>query len=143
MNIVLDSHNTGLTRQQLQQETIALRERNETMQTELESLFSERQSKTERNKELETQIGKEKNKINEMIYALSSDDQQQYHQLQELSEQLRQQNIEMHDQIEVIIKQKDRLEANIMSSQVRGLFVYEIICFLWFLWHSYFRVGIF
>lgn len=119
MNIVLDSHSTGLTRQQLQQETIVLRERNETIQAELENLFSERQSKTERNKELETQIAKEKNKINEMIYALSPDEQQQYHQLQELSEQLRQQNVEMHDQIEVIIKQKDRLEANIMSSQVR------------------------
>lgn len=121
MNIVLDSHSTGLTRQQLQQETIALRERNETIQTELENLFSDRQSKMERNKELETAIDKEKNKINEMIYALSPDDQQQYHQLQQLSEQLRQQNIEMHDQIEAIIKQKDRLEANIMSSQVRSL----------------------
>lgn len=118
MNIVLDSHGSGLSRQQLQQETIALRERNEHIQNQLESLFSERQAKTERNKELENQIETERNKINEMIYALSSDDQQKYRQLQTLSEQLRGQNAAMHDEIDTLIKQKERLEATVITSQV-------------------------
>lgn len=119
MNIVLDSHSSGLTRQQLQHETVALRERNENIQTQLEHLFGERQQRVERNAELEQQIASERNKIAEMIFAMSADDQQKYQQLQTLSEELRSQNTEMHDQIDALLKHKERLESNIMSSQPR------------------------
>lgn len=119
MNIVLDSHSTGLTRQQIQQETTALRERNENIQNQLEISFGDRQTKTERNKELEVQIDKEKNKINEMIFALSPDDQQKYRQYLALSENLHQQNADLHDKIEIVIRQKERLEATVMTSQSR------------------------
>lgn len=119
MNIVLDSVNTGLTRQQLQQEATVLRERNEHMQNQLEAMFSERQLKTDTNKDLEQQIQNEKTKIDELIFALSPDDQQKYRQLQALSESLREQNLSMHEQIETLTKQKERLEANVVTSQSR------------------------
>lgn len=119
MNIVLDSVNTGLTRQQVQQEATVLRERNEHMQNQLEAMFGERQQKTDINKDLEQQIQSERAKIDEMIFALSEEDQKKYRQLQALSESLRDQNIAMHEQIESLAKQKERLEANVVSSQSR------------------------
>lgn len=118
MNIVLDSVSTGLTRQQMHQEAAALRERNEHVQSQLETLFSERQRREEQNRELEQEIKGEKHKIDQMIYSLSDDEQQKYRHLQGLSEDLRRRNTEMHDQIEQLTKQKERLEANISSSQV-------------------------
>lgn len=119
MNIVLDSHSSGMTRQQLQQETAAIRERNESTQSQLEVLFNERQSKEEKNKELERKISDEKNKINEMIFALSSTDQQRYRQLEQQLENLHVQNTELHEQIDDLIKQQQRMEASVMTSQSR------------------------
>lgn len=119
MNIVLDSHSTGLTRQQIQQETVAIRERNENVQLQLENLFSERQIKEEQNKKLEKDIVDEKNKLNEMIYALSETDQKRYHTLQIQLETLRNENTKIHDEIETVLKQKDRLESMIITSQSR------------------------
>ncbi|KAG4069090.1 hypothetical protein HA402_008401 [Bradysia odoriphaga] len=119
MNIVLDSHSSGTTRQQIQQEAIAIRERNENIQSQLEMLFNERQSKEDKNKELERKINEEKAKINEMIFALSPADQERYRQHEKQLESLRAQNSEIHDQIDSLIKQKQRMEATLSTSQTR------------------------
>lgn len=119
MNIVLDSHSSGTTRQQIQQEATAIRERNETIQSQLEMLFNERQSKEDKNKELERKINEEKAKINEMIFALSPDDQERYRQHEKQLESLRAQNSEIHDQIDALIKQKQRMDATLATSQTR------------------------
>lgn len=119
MNIVLDSHSSGTTRQQLQQEAAAIRERNENVQSQLELLFSERQSKEDKNKELERKIGEEKSKINEMIFALSPSDQERYRQHEKQLEQLRMENSEIHDEIDALIKQQQRMEATLSTSQTR------------------------
>ncbi len=119
MNIVLDSHSSGTSRQQLQQEAAAIRERNENIQSQLELLFNERQSKEENNKELERKINEEKAKINEMIFALSPVDQERYRQHEKQLEVLRIQNSELHDQIDSLIKQKQLMEATLSTSQTR------------------------
>lgn len=119
MNIVLDSHSSGTSRQQLQQEAVAIRERNENIQSQLELLFNERQTKEEKNKELERKINEEKSKINEMIFSLSPVDQERYRQHESQLETLRVQNSEIHDQIDSLIKQQQRMEASVMTSQTR------------------------
>ncbi|XP_065077993.1 intraflagellar transport protein 74 homolog [Ochlerotatus camptorhynchus] len=119
MNIALDNCSSGMTRQQLQNETLALRERNEHIQEQLEIVFKQRQIKDAENRELEADAEKEKNKINEMIFSLPQDDQQKYREYQALSESLRQQNTIYHNQISDLEKQKDRLNTIIMNSQTR------------------------
>lgn len=56
MNVALDSFSSGLTRQHMQNETIAYREKNESIQNQLENLFKERQISEEHNKEMEKEI---------------------------------------------------------------------------------------
>lgn len=119
MNIALDNCSSGMTRQQLQNETVALRERNEHVQEQLEIIFKQRQMKDAENRELETVAEKEKNKINEMIHSLPDVDQQKYRQYQALSESLKQQNAIFHNQISDLEKQKERLNTIIMNSQSR------------------------
>lgn len=119
MNIALDNCSSGMTRQQLQNETLALRERNEHIQEQLEIVFKQRQIKDTENRELEAEAEKEKNKINEMIFSLPDADQQKYREYQALSESLRQQNTIYHNQISELEKQKDRLNTMIMNSQTR------------------------
>lgn len=119
MNIALDNCSSGMTRQQLQNETLALRERNEHIQEQLETVFKQRQIKDTENRELEAETEKEKNKINEMIFSLPDTDQQKYREYHALSESLRQQNTIYHNQISELEKQKDRLNTIIMNSQTR------------------------
>ncbi|XP_058835728.1 intraflagellar transport protein 74 homolog [Topomyia yanbarensis] len=119
MNIALDNCSSGMTRQQLQNETVALRERNEHIQEQLEIVFKQRQIKDVENKELEAEAEKEKNKINEMIFSLSEADQQKYREYQTLSETLKQQNTIFHNQISELEKHKDRLNTMILNSQTR------------------------
>ncbi|XP_058461923.1 intraflagellar transport protein 74 homolog [Malaya genurostris] len=119
MNIALDNCSSGMTRQQLQNETTALRERNEHIQEQLEVVFKQRQTKDVENKELEVDVEKEKNKINEMISSLSDADQQKYHEYQALTNNLKQQNTIFHNQISDLEKHKERLNTIIMNSQTR------------------------
>lgn len=119
MNVALDSFSSGLTRQHMQNEAIALRERNETLQNQLENLFKERQIEEDQNKNLEKEIEQEKNKINEMILLLPKGDQVKYKDLQKLSEQLKNQNGELQNQIENLTQQRERLSAAIFNSQSR------------------------
>ncbi|XP_053685991.1 intraflagellar transport protein 74 homolog [Sabethes cyaneus] len=119
MNIALDNCSSGLTRQQLQNETLALRERSEHIQEQLEIVFKQRQIKDFENKELEAEAEKEKNKINEMIYSLSDSEQQKYREFQALSSSLKHQNTVFHNQISELEKQKERLSTVIMNSQTR------------------------
>ncbi|XP_001865456.2 intraflagellar transport protein 74 homolog [Culex quinquefasciatus] len=119
MNIALDNCSSGMSRQQLQNETVALRERNERIQEQLEIVFKQRQIKDTENRELEVETEREKNKINEMIYSLSESDQKKYREFQTLSESLKQQNTIFHNQISELEKQKERLNTIIMNSQTR------------------------
>lgn len=119
MNITLDSFSSGLTRQHLQKEAAALREKNEATQNQLESLFRERQMKDERNKQLEQEIEVEKNKINDMILSLPLEDQAKYREHQSLAEHLKAESAEIHNKLDSLNGQKERLNAIVMSSQVR------------------------
>jgi len=121
MNIALDSFSSGINRQQLQNETMVLRERNENFQTQLENLFRERQAKEELNKELEQSVETERNKINEMIYSLPLEEQNKYKEHQLVSQKLKSENSELHAEIERLVKQKDRLNASIMNNQVKRI----------------------
>lgn len=119
MNVALDSFSSGLTRQHMQNEATAIRERNENFQNSMENLFKDRQLKETQNKNTEVEIQAEKNKINEMIMSLSPGDQMKYRELQGLSETLKGQNTELQVQIEALVNQKDSLSAAIFNSQSR------------------------
>lgn len=119
MNVALDSFSSGLTRQHIQNEAMAIREKNENFQTQLESLFKERQLKENQNNQIEKEIGMEKNKINEMIQSLPLADQSKYGELQRLSEHLKSQNGELQNKIESLVQQKERLSGIIFNSQTR------------------------
>lgn len=119
MNLALDTSSTGMTRQQLQNETVALREKNETLQAQLESVFRERQKKDEDNSSLERQIEHERNQITEMIFSLPQNEQNRYKEFQKRAEKLKNENMEIHNQIEAYIKQKEKLSPLILNSQSR------------------------
>lgn len=118
MNSAIDSSSSGMSRQQLQNETVVLRERNEKIQEQLEKLFKERQSKELMNREIEHEIEIEKNKINEMILSMSSKEQKRYEELRNHSENLRKQSVEYHDKIDSTVKQKEKMTSSIRHSQV-------------------------
>ncbi|XP_041772722.1 intraflagellar transport protein 74 homolog isoform X1 [Anopheles merus] len=120
MNLALDNCTSGMTRQHLLNETVALRERNEHIQEQLEVIFKQRQQKDIENKALERNTEQEKNKVIEMINSLPEEDQHKYREYQALSENLRKQNAIYHSQISEMEKQKDRLNTMIMNSQSRS-----------------------
>lgn len=119
MNIALDGYSSGQSRQLMQNETVAFRERNETVQTQLEKLFLERQGKDALNNALELEIERERNKLNEMVHNLSPDDQLKYRELRDLSEQLKVRNVALQNQIEAASKQKERMNGILSTSQIR------------------------
>lgn len=119
MNLALDSSSTGATRQQLQNQTLVIREKNEQMQNQLEQIFKERQNKELQSQQLEAAIGNEKAKMNEMIYSLSPDEQNRYREHQLMCENLKAENAEIHVQIEAAMKQKEKLSSNVINSQAR------------------------
>lgn len=119
MNVALDSFTSGLTRQHIQNEAMAIREKNENFQNQLETLFKERQLKENQNHQLENEIETEKNKINKMIDSLPAADQAKYREHQQLSEQLKSQNGELQNKIEALVQQKERMSAVVMNSQSR------------------------
>uniref|UniRef100_A0A1S4GMJ9 Uncharacterized protein n=1 Tax=Anopheles gambiae TaxID=7165 RepID=A0A1S4GMJ9_ANOGA len=120
MNLALDNCTSGMTRQHLLNETVALRERNEHIQEQLEVIFKQRQQKDIENKALERNTEQEKNKVIEMINSLPEEDQHKYREYKALSENLRKQNAIYHSQISEMEKQKDRLNTMIMNSQSRS-----------------------
>lgn len=119
MNIVLDSHSSGITRQQLQQETLALREQNEAIQGRLELLFNQRQAHAQQNQQLQSAIETERNRITEMVYSLSAADQQKYQRLQTSAEILRERIQSAHEQVDQAGRQLTRLQTKVAPSQVR------------------------
>ncbi|XP_058053453.1 intraflagellar transport protein 74 homolog [Anopheles bellator] len=121
MNLALDNCSSGMTRQHLLNETVALRERNEHMQEhQLEQIFRQFQRREAENRELEVDTEKEKNKINEIIMSLPAEDQRKYRAFQTLSENLKKQNTIFHSEITEFEKQKERLTTLIMNSQSRS-----------------------
>lgn len=119
MNIALDGYSSGQSRQLMQNETVAYRERNEAVQTQLEKLFLERQAKDALNNAMELEIERERNKLNEMVHNLSADDQMKYRELRDLSEQLKGRNVELQNQIAAVAKQKERMSGILSTSQMR------------------------
>jgi intraflagellar transport protein 74 len=119
MNLALDSTTSGATRQQLQNETVAFREKNETMQNQLEQIFKERQSREQQNQQLEDSNANERNKINEMIYSLNAEDQNKYREYQMICEKLKSENSELHSQIEDAMRHKEKLSGMVINSQSR------------------------
>lgn len=119
MNLALDGYSSGFSRQQMQSEASGIRERNEAVQTQLEGLFTQRQAREEANRRLEEDIARERHKVTEMIYALAPAEQQQYRELQQLSEELKAKTASLHDEIESVTKHRDRLTATLSSSQPR------------------------
>lgn len=120
MNIVLDAHTSGLTRQQLQQETVAARDQNERTQSQLEQHFHQRQSLAAQNAELQASIAAERQRIDDMVFALSDDDQLRYRQLQSTSEQLHQQLAAAQERDASVAGQLTRLQATVAQSPVRA-----------------------
>lgn len=120
MNIAIDSANSNVSRQQMQQETVALREQNEKLQLQLETAFSERQSKDAVNTKLEAEIELERNKINKVIDSMSDSDQIKYRQLEQLAQTLGNENNKMHEKINEMINQKTNLETMVRSSNDRN-----------------------
>lgn len=119
MNLALESSSTGATRQQLQNETMVFRERNELMQNQLEQFFRDRQNREQQNQQLESAITAEKTKMHEMVYSLNGDERNRYMEHQLMCEKLKAENLEIHDQIESAIKQKEKLSSSVINSQSR------------------------
>lgn len=120
MNITLDAANSNVSRQQMQQETVALRERNESLQSQLETVFGERQAKEAINAKLEKEIEAERNKINKVIEAMPDAEQTKYRQLEELAQKLGNENNKMHEQINEMMNQKTNLETMVRGSSERN-----------------------
>lgn len=120
MNITLDAANSNVSRQQMQQETIALRERNESLQSQLETVFGERQAKEASNAKLEKEIEAERNKVNKVIEAMPEADQTKYHQLEQMAQKLGNENNKMHEQINDMMNQKLNLETMVRSTNERN-----------------------
>lgn len=56
MNLALEGFSSGQSRQNMQNETLVVRERNDGAQNQLEIAFRERQQKENQNKELEKKL---------------------------------------------------------------------------------------
>lgn len=119
MNLALDSTSTGATRQQLQNQALVYREKNEQMQNQLELVFKQRQSQEQQNQQLEAGIVQERSKMNEMIYSLSAEEQNRYRENLMFCENLKAENAEIHSKIEAAIKQKEKLSGSVINSQAR------------------------
>lgn len=119
MNLALDSSSSGASRQQLQNETLVYREKNDQMQNQLEQTFKERQSREVQNQQLESAIASEKAKMNEIIFSLSLDEQNRYREHQLMCENLKAENADIHTEIEAAIKQKEKLSNSVINSQAR------------------------
>lgn len=118
--MALNSNLSGASRQQLHNETLAFREKNESIQDQLEKTFKDRQSKEMQNRHLEEAIETEKRKMNEMIFSLSVEDQNKYRELQRICENLKEENVAIYGKIEEVMKQKEKLSSIVMSSQSRS-----------------------
>lgn len=119
MNIALDAANSNVSRQQMQQEALALRERNERLQVSLEATFTDRQTKEAQNKQLEAEIEQERNKISEIINAMSADDQLKYRQLEESIKKYTDETDKYHGQIAALLSQKASMQTVVQSSADR------------------------
>lgn len=120
MNIALDSANSNISRQQMNQETTVLRERNEELQQKLEKVFNERQSNEAINEKLESEINVERNKINRVIESMTEADQQKYHELDDKVRKLGEANSKMHEEINMMINKKTNLETIVKNSAERA-----------------------
>lgn len=120
MNIALDAANSSISRQQMQEETVALRERNEKLQSQLESAFNERQAQESTNQMLEKEIEQERNKINKVIESMNELDQVKYREMAELADTLGEKTNKMHEEINAMMNQKTNLETMIRSSTERS-----------------------
>lgn len=119
MNIALDSTNSNVNRQQMIQEAMVFRERNEQMQQQLENAFSERQAKDAINKRLEEDIEMERNKMNKVIEEMDPVDQEKYRQYDQLAKKLSDENNQMHEEINTMLNRKTILETMIKISPER------------------------
>lgn len=119
MNIALDSANSNVSRQQMQQEALALRERNEHLQIRLEATFTERQTKEVKNKQLEIEIEQERNKITDIIKSMKENDQNTYYKLEESIQKYTIESGKCHEQIGAILNQKTSMETVIQNSSDR------------------------
>lgn len=119
MNIALDAANSNVSRQQMQQEALALRERNEHLQVSLESTFTDRQTKQAKNTLLEAEIEQERNKVSEIINAMNVDDQMKYWQLEESAKKFTAGTGEYHEQIAALLNQKASMETVVQNSSER------------------------
>ena len=118
--MALNSNLSGVSRQQLQNESIAFREKNDSIQNQMEQTFKDRQNKEMQNSHLQESINSEKRKMNEMIYSLSAEEQNKYHELQAICENLKDENVTIYGKIEDILKQKEKLNSIVMNSQSRS-----------------------
>lgn len=118
--MALNSNLSGASRQQLHNETLALREKNDSIQNQLEQTFRDRQTKEMQNVHLEETIAAEKRKMNEMIYSLSVEEQNKYRELQIICENLKEENVAIYGKIEEVMKQKEKLSGIVMNSQARS-----------------------
>lgn len=118
MNLALESFSSGQSRQHMQNETLVVRERNDVAQNQLEVAFRERQQKENQNKELEKKLNEENNNINDMVLSLTQDKKNNYKDLQMLSKDLKNQNIEIHNDIESVFRETEHLRNTIVNSQV-------------------------
>lgn len=104
----------------MNQETSALRERNEELQQQLEKAFSERQLKDGVNEKLEKEINLERNKINKVIESMGETDQQKYHKLDEQALKFGDANNKMHEEINMMMNKRTNLETIIKGSTERA-----------------------
>lgn len=120
MNIALDSANSNISRQQMHNETNALREQNENLQQKLETVFRERQAKESENLKIQSQIDDERKKINNVIEKMPETEQMKYNQLDQLVNKLNDENNKMHETINEMLNKKKNFETMIQNSIERS-----------------------
>lgn len=113
----MNSNLSGASRQQLHNETVVLREKNEMLQNQLEQIFKDVKNKEMQNSHLEEMISSEKNKVNDLIHSLNLEDQNKYREYQFLCENLKKENAAVYEKIEKEVNRKEKLSAIVMNSQ--------------------------
>lgn len=119
MNIAIDSANSNIDRQQMVHEAKLLREQNEKLQHQLEGTFNDRQSKDVINVDLERSIELERNKIKKIIELMDKSEQEKFHRLDELAQELNDNNNRMHEEIHVTNNKRSMLETIVKNSPDR------------------------
>ncbi|XP_026471256.1 intraflagellar transport protein 74 homolog [Ctenocephalides felis] len=118
-NLVMENLSSGGDRSRMENQAQKLREQNEILQANVESVFEQRQKAEENMIQLEKQIEEENQKIMHIINEMPDKEKAKYLEMRSKNQELQQRAIEMQNELDEITKERDRLHVEISGSQLR------------------------